>query len=300
MSLSRRYAQWPICCVLGLLFAMPVALAQPIEPYPRATLEKEREIDSSAHLVLLSPVREVNNQIRSETMIRPSVEGVGQLLAVNRDASRKDARRYYLDQLDARNAVILFRCSGRDCGRSNVWANEIFDEATLYGRDVNQDYLAAAYRDTEGVVHLVLVYTVTRGNQREYVWVEHLDMGQEAVVPGFSTVSTRIQGPVIVPWSGGVTFQFDYTAGDRRQLQEWAREPGAQVLVNSFTTLGDDQPLEEAMDRARQAADSVMALLEKSGVRREQMVPVIIGPAVQFDDPARRGNRIELQVVSQP
>ncbi|MDX1633141.1 MAG: DUF4892 domain-containing protein [Marinobacter sp.] len=275
-------------------------MAAPIEPYERASLELERPIQSSSHRILLSPVREVNDEIRSESIIRPAVEGVGQLLQVNRDASRSAARKYYLDQLDERNAVILFRCTGRDCGRSNVWANQIFNEARLYGRDINQDYLAAAYKDTDGVLHLVLVYTVTRGNQREYVWVEQLTTGPDAVVPGFSTGSARIRGPVIVSWSGGVTFQFDYDAAARRQLQEWSAEPGSQVLLNSYTVLGDDQSLADAMDRARQAADSLATLLGKSGVSREQIVPVIIGPAVRFEDPSRQGNRIEVKVVSQP
>ncbi len=286
--------------LLWLLFSAPALLAAPIEPYDRATVEKQRTIESSAHLILLSAVREVNNQIRSETMVRLPVEGVGQLLQVKPDASRADARRYYLDQLNQRNAVILYRCSGRDCGRSNVWANQIFDDATLYGRDTDQDYLAAAYKDADSVVHLVLVYTVTRGNQRQYVWVEQLTTAPNAVVPGFSTGSARIRGPVVVPWSGGVTIQFQYNAAARRQVQEWASEPGAQVLVNSFTSLGDEESLADSMDQARQAADSIMALLGKSGVSREQMVPVIIGPAVQFESPARQGNRIELHVVSEP
>lgn len=283
-----------------MVLVSPSVMAAPIEPFGRATVEAERRIESPSHRILLSAVREVNDEIRSESMISPEVEGIGQLLQVNRDASRASARRYYLDELDKRNAVILYRCSGRDCGRSNVWANQIFNDATLYGRDINQDYVAAAYKDSDGVLHLVLVYTVTRGNQREYVWVEQLTTGADAVVPGFSTGSARIRGPVIVPWSGGVTFQFQYSAAARRQLQEWSAEPGSRVLLNSFTVLQEDQALADAMDQARRAADSLITLLGKSGVSREQVVPVIIGPAVQFEDPSRQGNRIELQVVSQP
>ncbi|WP_404362370.1 DUF4892 domain-containing protein [Marinobacter sp.] len=293
--------------VIFLLVAMAVAVvtaggatAETISPFPRATVEKERPIVSSGHLVILSALREVNNEIRSESMVRLDVEGKGQLLQIRPDASRAQARQYYLDELDARNAIILYRCTGRNCGRSNVWANQIFGEARLYGRDEDQDYIAAAYTDDEGQIQVVLVYTVTRGSNREYVWVEQLKTEDGAMLPGFTAGSSRILGPLVVPWEGGVTFQFEYSTNARRQLQEWAAEPGSRVLINSFTTLKEKESVADAMERAQQAADAIMPLLGKAGVSRDQMVPVIIGPAVTLDRPGRTGNRIELKVVSQP
>ncbi|WP_166259803.1 DUF4892 domain-containing protein [Marinobacter salicampi] len=282
------------------LWASPGVMAEDIPPYPKATVEKTVPIVSSGHRILLSAVREINDQIRSDSIVRLPVEGEGQLLQVEPDASRKQARQYYLDELAARNAIVLYRCEGRACGRSNVWANQIFNEARLYGRDTDQDYVAAAYQNMDGEVKVVLVYTVTRGNMREYVWVEQLTTESSEALPGFTAGSTRILGPIIIPWTGGVTFQFDYSANNRRQVREWAQEPGTKVLVNSYTELEESETLDSAMNRAREAAQSMAVLLGKSGVSDSQIMPIIIGPAVAFDVPSRSGNRIELKVVTSP
>src|SRR5699024_2478690 len=108
--------------------ALPEALPQ---PFPQSTLETSVEIESSGHLVLFSPVREVNNQIRSETMARLPVTGEGRLYQISRDASRQQAREHYRRILRERGAQILFECSGIRCGRSNVWANQIFNQSVL-------------------------------------------------------------------------------------------------------------------------------------------------------------------------
>lgn len=284
----------------GCAMLANAAQADPISPFPLASVESQRDLVTSAHRVLLSPVREVNNEIRSDSMIRPAVNGFGQLLRINNDSGRREARDYYLTQLSQRHAQILFQCSGRGCGRSNVWANQIFGEATLYGNDADQDYLAAAYRAPDGTIQLVLVYTVTRGNQREYAWVEQLAVAPGTSLPGFDDGASRMQGPVVVPWTGGVTYQFQWGADTRRQLQEWSDQPGSRVVLVSYSSLGSTETLESALARARQAAESMTSLLVKSGIAREQLTTLVVGPVITMTDPERQGNRIELLVVSQP
>ncbi|WP_235937686.1 DUF4892 domain-containing protein [Marinobacter caseinilyticus] len=289
-----------VCCLVVVAAASVPVQAVPIAPFPLASVEVERVIISPSHLILLSAVREVNDEIRSDSVIRLAVRGSGQRLQVSPDSGRDEARAYYRNELAERKAVVLFECQGRGCGRSNVWANQIFSDATLYGRDANQDYLAAAYRDQEGNVQVVLVYTVTRGNHREYVWVEQLTAEEGAAIPGFASASARIQGPIIVPWAGGVTYQFSWNANDRRLLQERSQGEGAKVVLNSYAELKDNETLESAMDRAEKAAEAMTVLLTKIGIQQQQIVPIIIGPAVEFGDPARQGDRVELVVVSQP
>lgn len=289
-----------IGCLALLMLWVSTAQAEKIEPFPLATVESERPIVSPSHRVLLSAVREVNNEIRSASMVRLAVQGVGQRLQISPDSGRDEARDYYLQELAARNAVTLFDCTGRDCGRSNVWANQIFNEATLYGRDADQDYLAAAYRDAEGAIQVVLVYTVTRGNQREYAWIEQLSVPEGSVIPGFHASSSRLRGPIIVPWSGGVTYRFDWDANDRRLLQSWTQSDTDKVLLVSYSTLGDQAELEESMRRARDAVESMTVLLGKSGVSKDQITPIIVGPALAFSDPGRQGDRIEIMVVRAP
>lgn len=272
-------------------------LSDPPAAFDQSSLQSTATIQSSGHLVLFSPIREIRGEIRSETMARLPVAGQGQLFEIHRDASREDAAEHYRRQLQARGGQILFECSGVSCGRSNVWANQIFQQPRLLGRDQAQDYFVGAVADVDGVSWLTLVYTVTRGNMREYIWVEHLKVEPGADIPGFASASARLLGPVIVPWQGGVTHRFDLATTDRRRLAEWAAEEGAEVVLAAFSTLENGETLSSAIERSQQAADSLADVLGKSGVSRDQVTILGIGPGVQIADPNRRGNRIEILVI---
>lgn len=297
----RRFGLWFVAALLaaqpgGVLVA---AVALP-EPFPQSSLQSTMDIDSPGHLVLFSPVREVNSEIRSETMARLPVSGQGQLYEISKDSNRQEARDHYVKLLQAEGASILFECAGIRCGRSNVWANQVFGQMELYGRDGTQDYLVAGARAPDGGIILTSVYTVTRGNLREYVWVERLQVATGASVPGMDNGQDRILGPVIVHWQGGVTYRFDWTATDRRRIREWAGEGANTVVLTAFAGLEAGQTFEESMANADRAARSLLEVLEKSGVRVDQQKMIVIGPVVSFSDPERQGNRVEVTVIRQP
>ncbi|SOB75214.1 protein of unknown function [Marinobacter sp. LV10R510-11A] len=275
--------------------ALPEALP---EAFAQSTLELSVPVESSGHLVLFSPVREVNNEIRSESMARLRVSGAGRLYQIARDANRRDAREHYREVLRERGAQILFECTGVRCGRSNVWANQIFNQADLYGRDATQDYLVAGVVERDGSRWLTSVYTVTRGSLREYVWVEHLKVAPGAVIPGLGTVNNRVLGPVIVPWKGGVTYQFEWQSADRRKINELARVEGAKVVLVGYSALDANESLKDSMDRARNATESLAEVLTKTGVPKQQQEVLIVGPLVSVTDPTRQGDRVEVMVIT--
>lgn len=286
---------------LGMILVPGAVLANSIaespEPFPQSSLESTVTIESSGHLVLFSPLREIRSEIRSEAMARLPVSGKGQLFELSQDADRKEARDHYRRALKDRGAAILFQCSGVACGRSNVWANEVFQQSKLLGRDTDQDYLVAGAMDSTGQRWLTLVYTVTRGNRREYVWVEHLAVNAGAVVPGFSGLPDRFQGPLVVPWEGGITFRFDLPTAEKRRVEQWASQDGAEVILAGFSVPDDDETFEQARQRAANAVDSLATLLAKTGINRDQIRKLPVGPGVQVPGPDRQGNRIEILVM---
>ena len=297
---NKRLSQsvvWVAAILLGFS-TMVSAQMPPPEPFPEARLDLEINIKSPGHLVLFSPVREVNNEIRSASMARLPVKGVGQLFEVQGGANREEARDHYLRELQARGAQILFECSGRNCGRSNVWANEIFDQSSLYGRDNNQDYLVAGSVDENGQPWLTLVYTVTRANQRQFVWVEHLVAPQGTNIPGMGNESARIKGPVIVPWQGGITYRFEWSGADRRIINDWAGGADARVILTAYSQLKDNETLEASMERAEAAAQSLSQVLAKSGVSESRQVIITVGPTVVIPNPDRQGDRVEVMVIT--
>ncbi|MCH8499054.1 MAG: DUF4892 domain-containing protein [Marinobacter sp.] len=296
MSARWRGGKRRLAVLLALLCS-PVYTLAAISAFPLATVEENRRIETPGHLVLLSPVREINNQIRSETMARVAVSGQGTLLEIRPDSSRQDARAYYVDALRRLDATTLFECSGRACGRSIVWANQIFSESRLYGRDQDQDYLAAAYVTPDGKTQLVLVYTVTRGNLRQYLWVEQLTLAEGTVLPGFSGRNERVLGPVVVTWTGDVTRRFDWDAETRRQVQDWLQRDGDRLVIHSFTTLRNQESLDESKARARAAGEAFQSVLGSAGVPRERQHLIVIGPTLPMGAADRKGDRIELVAV---
>ena len=298
----------PKTVVLHLIFIAMLSMSSGIaraelpetvpEAFAQSVLEETFPIESSGHLVLFSAVREVNNEIRSDSMARLRVTGEGRLYQISRDSNRRDAREHYLGLLRDRGAKILFECSGIRCGRSNVWANQVFSQAVLYGRDATQDYLVAGQVADDGSRWLTSVYTVTRGNLREYVWVEHLQVAAGGSIPGLNTVNNRVFGPVVVPWKGGVTYRFDWQATDRRKVNELARAEGAKVVLVGYSVLAADESFSDAMGRARKAAESLSEVLIKTGVSRQQQELLIVGPSVVVTDPGRQGDRVEVMVIT--
>jgi hypothetical protein len=268
--------------------------------FPQATLEEERSIRSANHRVMLSGIREVGNQVRAEQSVRLTVEGHSRLYLLEPDASRQDARRWYLEQLQAHNASILFHCEGRQCGRSNVWANQVFDQATLYGRDTDQDYLVAGYVDDAGQRWLTVIYTITRGSQRQYLWLEQLKLPDDAVVPGLNGTGGRVSGPLVVPWEGDVSVRLEWDVETRRQISDKAKEPGSRVVIAGFSALGPDETVEQALERSQKAAQTMSDLLDRSGISRSRHIIHNIGPLVRIESPGRPPNRIEILIVAPP
>lgn len=73
--------------------------------------------------------------------------------------------------------TTLFSCTGRDCGRSNVWANAIFNNALLFGPDDKQRYAAGIVSVDDRQV-LIAAYLVQRGNLRKYLHLQVLRPNQ--------------------------------------------------------------------------------------------------------------------------
>lgn len=268
--------------------------------FPQASLESETAIRSASHRVMLSPIREAGNEIRAEQSVQLAVEGTGYLYLLDPGASREKARRWYLEQLQSSGASILFHCEGRRCGRSNVWANQVFDQSTLYGRDADQDYLVAGFDDENGRRWLVVLYTITRGNQREYLWLEQLALADDVVVPGFDGAAGRLSGPMIVPWEGGISISVDWNVETRRQITEKARNPDSRVVIAGFSALGPDETVEQALERSERAVQTMSDLLDRSGISRSRHIIHNVGPLVRIESPGRPPNRIEILIVTPP
>ncbi|MEM1111761.1 MAG: DUF4892 domain-containing protein [Pseudomonadota bacterium] len=64
---------------------------------------------------------------------------------------------------------LLFTCDGRACGHGAQWANRVFGQRILYGRDDLQRYRVFAFGESR-----LLLYASARTLDRQYLHVETL------------------------------------------------------------------------------------------------------------------------------
>ena len=197
----------------------------------------------------------------------------------------------------------VFTCRGRDCGRSTVWANDVFLVKELVAPDPAQFYLAAAGDD-----ELVAVYVVQRGNRRVYAHVEFArGNGIGALAHGRSR--TRFAQNAKHPFSNGIanallqhryTVLSDVVPDDAGGLDHAAREAldaaAAEVAVLGRKVFvvchfGGEAGAEAAVAQSLHCAQAAAARLRAGGV---DAVPFGAGPMMP-----RRGvphRRVELVV----
>jgi len=85
-----------------------------------------------------------------------------------------------------RGSALLFQCQGRDCGRSVQWANGVFDQRVLYGREDDQAYAVYDVRNAGGAWR-VMLYSSARTADRQYLHIDLLRL--EGVESGASGAS---------------------------------------------------------------------------------------------------------------
>lgn len=71
-------------------------------------------------------------------------------------------------------AKLLFECSGRACGRGVQWANRVFHQPLLYGREDMQRY--RVYSVGESPRRLLMIYAAARTSDRQYLHAQVLEV----------------------------------------------------------------------------------------------------------------------------
>jgi len=177
MSRLNRY-----CLGLSLLLSSAVvwadvAASQDLDVLPRFTGSKIVSFKDVAEQERIYPqgaIRRISGTLRYER----EVAAQGQLTAVTYELPRTHTANEVFakarSDLQAQDAELLYWCVGRECGSSSLWANAVFNNATLTGSDDQQTYallrLAEPRQDS-----LLALYSITRGNKRAYLHAELLN-----------------------------------------------------------------------------------------------------------------------------
>lgn len=80
-----------------------------------------------------------------------------------------------IEKLDAE--TLLFSCDGRACGSGVQWANRVFQQSVLYGRESLQYY--RVFSIGESPKYLLLIYAAARTADRQYLHTELLQVADD-------------------------------------------------------------------------------------------------------------------------
>ncbi len=165
MKSKSWFSKLIFSCFLAFLAAVGnVQAGNHVDDFPRAELVSETQSKNSEYRLVLSELKR-QQAITSgevERLINGDVKRQFWKLSVNHELSQ--VVDHFMNQWQG--AQVLYSCSGLDCGSSNFWANKIFNNAKLYGRDANQAYVAVM---TPGKPNRIYVlYVVQRSKQKLY------------------------------------------------------------------------------------------------------------------------------------
>jgi hypothetical protein len=284
-----RTASWKWFAPVALLLAAQ-AFAQNsdhplIDRFPDSEIvDVEFEEDANYRLVL-GTLQRTRGIVVPESSERLRGDVTKIIYEVSEEFTGDDVLSFYQEQFAARGYEVLFTCSGRECGSSNYWANDIFSNRVLYGPERNQHFVALrisgdANNVDDNPAHMVL-YIITRGNRRLYAYVEIVE--ENGSVPTIELIPSELldnlneQGSAIIP---GVAFLNDRQLLPDSELEAVAQQLNSQPELEFYVVahLGGEQELDQLMTRSNIRAQTVRQQLINLGVAANRLVARGIGP----------------------
>lgn len=133
------------------------------------------------HWVILGAIERIKGAVKPEAEERLSGRLTSWLWQIPAGHDVNESMGFIKKQIPS-SATPLYECEGRACGLSNDYANQVFVQSILYGRDSDQKYWIAFDRANKNT--LWVVYGTQRSNKRVYVYAEKLVLksGQEALL----------------------------------------------------------------------------------------------------------------------
>lgn len=278
LAFIRRVLQ---AALVVLPFVLPPLIQasgpQPLPSFPVAESVFQAEVEMPEYRMITGRLSVIGNQVSTQgelllqgTLGRrtdeiPRAHAVGEVV------------QHYLSALKAAGGRLIYRCEGRDCGRSNDWANQIFRLANLYGLDRDQAYFAGWLPSATREGRVVTVYVVRRGNQRVYAHQEWMTAD--------AAILDRLTGMDSDDGVRSILIDADLL-GRQRALEEtladwWSglqEDPAAQrvFVVSYYRDPGRD--VSHNLGEAERQARAMQEWLQRRRVPEDRIRVIVVGP----------------------
>lgn len=282
--------------------------------FPDSEIISRELLQDVNHRIVLGSLQRTRGEVVPENFERLRGDVSTIVYEVSQEFTGADVYQYYREQMEAKNYTELFDCSGRACGSSNFWANDIFSNRILYGPERNQYYVAMRTNTGLETESYISLYIITRGNRRIYANLEFIEPGgTQEPIPG-STPEPLIEAAVEVPSSAqtsdllnllreersvilpALNFESDTQLSDTTDLSAAVELLGrdASIRVYLVAHLQGAQPLEVLLRRSAARAAAVRERLISLGVDGEKIIAQGVGPLAPACEADNCAERIEL------
>lgn len=265
--------------------------------FPDSRIIDWSAVSGETHELVLGPMLRTAGRVIADESRRIQGDVTRITYDIPQTFTGAEAFNYFRRQLQERGAVERFVCEGRECGNSNYWANDVFGNRILYGPERNQYYLAAEYPAAQGSA-VVTVYVITRTNRRVMAHLEIIEPAGEihnATVEGLLN-DLRRAGAVPVT---GVDFDDSDQLVVEAGLMPWiaALNDDATLRVAVVAHLGGSIAPERLLERSRQRAQAVMAVLVDGGIDQSRLEAHGVGPLAPLCGQDNCRERVEIVLL---
>ena len=162
----------------SLVWALtPVQMLQELNEYPHARLITSSDEAVIDHEVGLGSIKKIRGVWRFKKSERRSGQLLSYTWQIVDGFSSEEVMEGLLQSVEQTEGVsALFACNGRSCGQSAQWANRVFGQRLLYGREDLQRYRVFSVPGKEGAEYRLVVYSAARSADRQYLHVELLSI----------------------------------------------------------------------------------------------------------------------------
>ncbi|MEX2130787.1 MAG: DUF4892 domain-containing protein [Pseudohongiellaceae bacterium] len=275
----------PLVAMPGLLFAQTDVSGSVDHPalqrFNESWIIDYRRDERVNHLLVLGTMRRAGGRVVPENAVRLHGNVTRITYEIPQAFTGADAYQFFLDQIEARGYRQLFVCSGRDCGNSDYWANDVFNIRTLYGPERNQFYLAAELGTPENERYLSL-YIITRANRRISAYLEVIEVDSAGDGTGISGAARSLQ---MLLQQGSlrltpVTFDEEdnllLSDGLQTVVELLEENPDLNVYIVAYLRVPG--AYRSLMQRSLDRAEAVREALSGLGIDEDRIVAQGVGP----------------------
>lgn len=214
------------------------------------SLEKATTQDAAKHPMPLSALERVSNRLVIEAKTEVAGTRSNFLYRVSEVTTLEKAVSYYKELLMVQGR-IAYSCDQRNCGSSNLWANDIFGNRNLAARDSDQAYFAGRLDDG---VHQgwLSVYAVSNVRRIDYIYLSFIPAPPEDYVADAKRGILLGQGVLSNDWAVALG---DYLRANTK----------AKLVVVAFSKTGSaEEKLSVSLENSGKYGQDMLALASKA------------------------------------